>query len=127
MSKAFCCDRCGRCFSPIREDIEFMTIPEYYIQNRASYSEHKVVARETDLHLCETCTWMFEKFMNDYSEEDSKNDQKQEPTVLDKCINHLRDILAESNWVIGEGLKGAINCDTQTSERTSKSNKDSSD
>ena len=70
MSKALKCDRCFKCFDPMRvkDDKFFGTIYGAVIQNSNQFRQNvrgEVPWEEGDpLHLCPTCAGYFMKFMN---------------------------------------------------------------
>ena len=135
MSKALCCDRCGRCFNPAVADYEFITIKEYIVQDGEHYRKNEVVLREEEQHLCGPCSAMHERFMEGqtdllhYRGED-ENDEKASNNDIPSADNPIDE------WF--EWLKGRIDrrardqyrrvfdsvCPRETPERPGESEKD---
>lgn len=66
MSKAFKCDRCGKCFDPMdyKDDERFASISRIVYQNGIELSVRLMGDFAESLNLCPRCTKIFKDWMN---------------------------------------------------------------
>lgn len=55
MSVAFKCDKCGTCFDPAQNGIEFMRIDGFAIKSDKTYKEGTTIYQKGVQHLCPLC------------------------------------------------------------------------
>lgn len=101
MSKALKCNRCCKCFDPIDvgrsgADEQFTHIPEVYLHNNRTYSEHEYLWRDGDIHLCPDCSNAFWAFMDMKEPEDYLKTEEEEidldEEAVDKAIEDLKKV-----------------------------------
>lgn len=68
MSKAFQCDRCGKCFNPadMKSSDEFASIPEITTQSTGDYLLNQTTFRMDGVNLCPVCTKEYITWMSKY-------------------------------------------------------------
>ena len=148
MSKAYCCDRCGTCFTPEQfdnVDTKMVTIEHTYWQDKDDIYNSTVSMRKDEIHLCPECAEMFSSFMcgyefvdkklfddliDDYEnlikETEKKNEKEDAESDLVLSLNRYIDSVLRPGGDC-DGDKPAPLCDSVPPKRTRKSKKDSAD
>lgn len=133
MSKAFCCDRCLRCFNPLdmKYNERYTSMSEYFIISNDSQHTNSYEYRMENVQLCPECTKMFRQFMEGRDLVDKKLlDDLQEDVVyeetrsFDDIFESVRNKIDSLRQLIGI-LSDDNCCNGDSTERESKSKEDS--